>query len=244
MRMHIGTSTLEKEGIKQLISYRTVGNATNLQNPISTLLQNIAHSCAICAQGEPYEKSTETGRSQHVTRLGQSKSSARYFCRVSHRLIIASVTPISRILRQCIWPLWVDIAPPPTMCGSTGYKRRSQSCTGAPQGQGTCLSRLMASALNWDFYNLCNKLVQWRWFHHITSCVFIKGHCYNLCNAASHAMDRALQNVDYYYGLTDMAGLTIQHVVRNEQRFVRKLGILKHTDFWDVTKWLAGACKS
>ena len=28
-----------------------------------------------------------------------------------------------------------------------------------------------------------------------------------------HAMDRALHNVDYYYGLTDMAGMTIQHVV-------------------------------
>ena len=55
---------------------------------------------------------------------------------------------------------------------------------------------------------------------------------------------RAPQNVDYYYGLTDMAGLTIQHVVRNKQRFVQKLCILKHNDFWDVAKWLAGACKS
>ena len=43
-----------------------------------------------------------------------------------------------------------------------------------------------------------------------------QGHSYNLCDAASRAMDRALHNVDYYYGLTDMAGLTIQHVVQNE----------------------------
>ena len=57
-------------------------------------------------------------------------------------------------------------------------------------------------------------------------------------------MDRALYNVDHYYGLTDMAGLTIQHVVRNKQRFVRKLRILKRTDFWDVSRWLAGAYKS
>ena len=28
-------------------------------------------------------------------------------------------------------------------------------------------------------------------------------HPYNLCDAASRAMDRALHNVDYYYGLTD-----------------------------------------
>ena len=57
-------------------------------------------------------------------------------------------------------------------------------------------------------------------------------------------MDRALQNVEYHYGLTDMAGLTIQHVVRNKQRFVRKLRILKRTDFWNVSQWLAGAYKS
>ena len=57
-------------------------------------------------------------------------------------------------------------------------------------------------------------------------------------------MDRALHNVDYYYGLNDMAGLTIQHVVRNKQRFVRKLRILKRNDFWDVSRWLAGAYKS
>ena len=50
-------------------------------------------------------------------------------------------------------------------------------------------------------------------------------------------MDRALQHV----GLTDMAGLTIQHVVRNKQRFVRKLRILTRNDFWDVSHWLAGA---
>ena len=51
-------------------------------------------------------------------------------------------------------------------------------------------------------------------------------------------------HVDYYHGLTDMAGLTIQHVVRNKQRFVWKLRILKRNDFWDVAKWLAGAYKS
>ena len=50
-------------------------------------------------------------------------------------------------------------------------------------------------------------------------CVFIKGHSYNLCDAASRAMDRALHNVDYYYGLTDMDGLTIQHVIRNKQQY-------------------------
>ena len=88
--------------------------------------------------------------------------------------------------------------------------------------------------LNWAFCNLYDKLVQWRWFHRITRCVFIKGHSYNLCDAASRAMDRALHNVDYYCGLTDMAGLTIQHVVRNKQRFVRKLRILKRSDFCDV----------
>ena len=33
--------------------------------------------------------------------------------------------------------------------------------------------------------NLYDKLVQWRWFHRITWCVFIKGHSYNLCDAAS-----------------------------------------------------------
>ena len=91
------------------------------------------------------------------------------------------------------------------------------------------------------FCNLFDKLVQWRWFHRITWCVFIKGHSYNLCDAASRAMDRALYNVDHYYGLTDMAGLTIQHVVRNKQRFVRKLRILKRSDFWDMSRWLAGA---
>ena len=63
--------------------------------------------------------------------------------------------------------------------------------------------------LNLMFCNLLDKLVQWRWFHRITWCIFIKGHSYNLCDAASCAMDRALHNVDYYYGLTDMAGLTI-----------------------------------
>ena len=68
-----------------------------------------------------------------------------------------------------------------------------------------------------------------------------KGHSYNLCDAASRAMDRALHNVDYYYGVTGMAGLTIQHVVRNKQRFVRKLRILERNDFWDALKWLGGA---
>ena len=76
------------------------------------------------------------------------------------------------------------------------------------------------------------------WFHRITWCVFIKGHSYNLCDAASRAMDRALHNVDYYYGLTDMAGLTIQRAVQNKQQFVRKLRILKRNDFWDVSKYL------
>ena len=57
-------------------------------------------------------------------------------------------------------------------------------------------------------------------------------------------MDRALHNVDYNCGLTDMAGLTIQLVVQNKQRFVRKLRILKCTDFWNIDKWLAGAYKS
>ena len=98
--------------------------------------------------------------------------------------------------------------------------------------------------LNWNFCKLFDKLVQWRWFHRISWCIFIKGHSYNLCDAASRAMDRALQNVDYYYGLTDMAGLTIQHVVRNKQRFVRKLRILTRNDFWDVSRWLAGAYAS
>ena len=98
--------------------------------------------------------------------------------------------------------------------------------------------------LNGAFCNLYDKLVQWRWFHRITWCVFIKGHSYNLCDAASRAMDRTLHNIDYYYGLTDMAGLTIQHVVRNKQRFVRKLRILKRTDFWGRSKWLEGAYKS
>ena len=58
--------------------------------------------------------------------------------------------------------------------------------------------------LNWAFCNLYDKLVQWRWFHRITWCVFIKGHSYNLRNAVSRAMDRALHNVDYYNGLTDV----------------------------------------
>ena len=49
---------------------------------------------------------------------------------------------------------------------------------------------------------------------------------------------------EYYYGLTDMSTLTIQHVVRNKQRFVRKLRILKRSDFWNVYKWLAGAYRS
>ena len=57
-------------------------------------------------------------------------------------------------------------------------------------------------------------------------------------------MARALQNVDYCYGLTDMAGLTMQHVVRNKQRFVRKLRILTRNNFWDVSRWLAGAYAS
>ena len=98
--------------------------------------------------------------------------------------------------------------------------------------------------LNWGIVNLFDKLVRWRWFHRISWCVFIKGHSYNLCDAAARAMDHALQNVDYYYGLTDMSSLTIQHVVRNKQRFVRKLRILKRTDFWNVYKWLAGAYRS
>ena len=56
--------------------------------------------------------------------------------------------------------------------------------------------------LNWAFCNSYDKLVQWRWFHRITWCVFIKGHSYTLCDAASRAMDRALHNVDYYYIIT------------------------------------------
>ena len=56
-------------------------------------------------------------------------------------------------------------------------------------------------------------------------------------------MDRVLHNVDYYYGLTDMARLTIQHVVRNKQRFVQKLHILQRSDFWDMSRWLAAAYK-
>ena len=75
-------------------------------------------------------------------------------------------------------------------------------------------------------------------------CAFIKGHSYNLWDAASRAVDHALHNVDYYYGLTDVAGLTIQHVVRNKQRFARKLRILKRNEFWLVSEWLAGAYKS
>ena len=97
-----------------------------------------------------------------------------------------------------------------------------------------CFSIPMGAALNFEDFAFCNrydKLVQWRWFHHITWCVLIKRHSYKLCDAASRAMDHVLHNVDYYYGLTDMAGLTIQHVVRNKQRFVRKLRILKRNDF-------------
>ena len=41
-----------------------------------------------------------------------------------------------------------------------------------------------------------------------------------------------------------VAGLTIQHVVRNKQRFVRKLRILTRNNFWDVSRWLAGAYAS
>ena len=70
--------------------------------------------------------------------------------------------------------------------------------------------------------------MQWRWFHCITWYVFIKGHSYNLC----------LHNVDYYYGPT------IHHVVRNKQRSVWKLCILKRNNFWNVSKWLGGAYKS
>ena len=69
----------------------------------------------------------------------------------------------------------------------------------------------------WNFYKFFDKLVQWHWFHHITWCVFVKGHSYKLCDAASRAMDRALQDVDYYYGLPNLAGPTIQHVVSNKQ---------------------------
>ena len=57
-------------------------------------------------------------------------------------------------------------------------------------------------------------------------------------------LHKPLHNVDYYYGLTDMAGLTIQHVVQNKQPFVRKLRVLKRNDFWDVSKWLVCAYKS
>ena len=78
--------------------------------------------------------------------------------------------------------------------------------------------------------------MQWCWFHRVSWCVFIKGHSYSLCDAASHAMDRARQNVDYYSDLTDMAGPTVQHVVCNKQRFVGKLGILTRNDFWDVRR--------
>ena len=39
--------------------------------------------------------------------------------------------------------------------------------------------------LNWNFCKLFDKLVQWRWFHRISWCVFRKGHSYNLCDAAS-----------------------------------------------------------
>ena len=41
-----------------------------------------------------------------------------------------------------------------------------------------------------------------------------------------------------------MAGLTIQHVVRNKKRFVKKLRILTRNNFWDVSRWLAGAYAS
>ena len=66
--------------------------------------------------------------------------------------------------------------------------------------------RCCSEFLNWVFCNLFDKLVQWRCFHRIIWCVFINGHSCNLCDAASRAMDRALHNVDYCYGLTDMAG--------------------------------------
>ena len=121
----------------------------------------------------------------------------------------------------------------------------TQNCRNCGQGQGKCSCCHPAQAfLNWAFCNLYDKHVQWCWFHRITWCVFIKGHSYNLCDAASRAMDRALHNVDHYYGLTDMAGLTIQHVVRNKQRFVRNLRILKRNNFWNVSKFLGGAYKS
>ena len=57
-------------------------------------------------------------------------------------------------------------------------------------------------------------------------------------------MDSALQNVDYNYGLTGMARLTIQHIVCNKQRFIRKLCILTKNDFWNVSLWMAGAYAS
>ena len=36
---------------------------------------------------------------------------------------------------------------------------------------------------------------------------------------------------------TPHQGLTIQHIVRNQQRFVSKFRILKRADFWNVYKW-------
>ena len=47
--------------------------------------------------------------------------------------------------------------------------------------------------------------------------------------------------VDYYYGLTDMAAPTIQHVVRNKQRFTRIVRVLITREFQDVSEWLATA---
>ena len=92
--------------------------------------------------------------------------------------------------------------------------------------------------LSWNFAKSLRKKLQWHWFHHITWCILVESHPHNLCDAESRAMDRALQNVDYKYGLTDMACLPIQHVVCNKQHFVRKLRILSKKDFWDLSQWL------
>ena len=97
------------------------------------------------------------------------------------------------------------------------------------------------SELNWNFCKVSDKLVQLHWFQCMTWCIC---HSCNLCDAASPAMDRALQNVGYYYGLTDMAGLTTQRVVRNNQRFARKLLILNRKDLWDVSPLFLGGSTS
>ena len=89
----------------------------------------------------------------------------------------------------------------------------------------------------------CREILDWNFlrpfrpvgrFNRITWCVFLRDHSYHLWDAASRATDRALSNVDDYHGLTDVACLTMQHVVCRRQTYVQKLRILMRKDFWFV----------